>query len=377
MRICSFNVENFFQRPRAMNQATWAEGRPVLAAHAELNTLIDEATYTPAAKARIVELLDVLGLTRSDSAAMAVLRQVRGRLVRRPQGGGVEVAADGRSDWVGWVDLTTEPVTAAAIANTARVIRDVNPHVLGVVEAENRVVLKHFTDAQLRTAGPGGTGSDVPLFPHVMLIDGNDDRGIDVALLTQRGYPLGPMRSHLDDADERGVVFSRDCPEYELRTPGGRRLVVLVNHLKSKGYGSQAANNARRLRQAEQVAIIYRRLRSSGVAYIAILGDFNDTPGSAPLAPLLTGTDLRDISTHPGFDDGGRPGTFGSMTASNRIDYLLLSPALFKKATGGGIWRLGAWGGVNGTLWPHYDTVTKATDAASDHAAIYADVALA
>ena len=279
MRICSFNVENFFQRPRAMNQATWAEGRPVLAAHAELNTLIDEATYTPAAKARIVELLDVLGLTRSDSAAMAVLRQVRGRLVRRPQGGGVEVAADGRSDWVGWVDLTTEPVTAAAIANTARVIRDVNPHVLGVVEAENRVVLKHFTDAQLRTADRAAPASDVPLFPHVMLIDGNDDRGIDVALLTQRGYPLGPMRSHLDDADERGVVFSRDCPEYELRTPGGRRLVVLVNHLKSKGYGSQAANNARRLRQAEQVAIIYRRLRTSGVAYIAILGDFNDTPG--------------------------------------------------------------------------------------------------
>ena len=376
MRICSFNVENFFQRPRAMNQATWAEGRPVLAAHAELNTLIDEAIYTPAAKARIVELLGVLGLTRTDSAEMAVLRQIRGRLVRRPQGGGVEVAADGRSDWVGWVDLTTEPVTAAAIANTARVIRDVNPHVLGVVEAENRVVLKHFTDAQLRTADPGGSGRDVPLFPHVMLIDGNDDRGIDVALLSQRGYPLGPMRSHLDDVDDHGVVFSRDCPEYELRTPGGRRLVILVNHLKSKGYGTQAANNARRQRQAEQVAIIYRRLRTSGVAYIAVLGDFNDTPASAPLAPLLSGTDLRDISTHPDFGDGGRPGTFGNMTASNRIDYLLLSPALFKKATGGGIWRLGAWGGVNGTLWPHYDTVTKATDAASDHAAIYADVSL-
>jgi len=58
---------------------------------------------------------------------------------------------------------------------------------------------------------------------------------------------------------------------------------------------------------------------------------------SALLAPLLTGTDLRDISTHPGFDldGGGRSGIFGSMTAANRLDYLLLSPALFKKATGG------------------------------------------
>ena len=33
------------------------------------------------------------------------------------------------------------------------------------------------------------------------------------------------------------------------------------------------------------------------------------------------------------------------MTAANQIDYILLSPALFAKATGGGICRMGAWGG--------------------------------
>ena len=87
-------------------------------------------------------------------------------------------------------------------------------------------------------------------------------------------------------------MFSRDCPEYEIRTPGGHRLVVLVNHLKSKGYGTQADNNARRARQAQRVADIYRRRRTEGVSYVAVLGDFNDTPTSAPLAPLVTGTDL-------------------------------------------------------------------------------------
>ncbi len=372
MRIVSFNVENFFARPRVMNQHSWVQGRPALAAHAELNTLLERPVYTAADKARIVELLGVLGLAKSDAAPLAVLRQIRGRLLKRPRGGGVEVVAVGRGAWVGWVDLTTEPVTAAAIGNTARVIRDLNPDVLGVVEAENRVVLKHFSDAQLRTSGP----TPQVLFPHLMLIDGNDDRGIDVALLTKAGYPLGTVRSHIDDVDERGVVFSRDCPEYELRTPGGHRLVVLVNHLKSKGYGAQAANDDKRRRQAQRVADIYRRLRAARVSYVAVLGDFNDTPDSAPLAPLLASTDLRDISTHPRFDNGGRPGTFGNGTASQHIDYLLLSPALFAKVTGGGIWRKGAWGGVNGTLWPHYDTVTKASDAASDHAALYADVAL-
>jgi endonuclease/exonuclease/phosphatase family metal-dependent hydrolase len=369
LRVMSFNVENFFARAKALNTESWAEGRPVLEAHAVLNALLEQPTYTTSDKERIVALLDTLGLSRSDTASMAVLRQVRGRLVSRPRSGGVEVVADGRGDWVGWVDLTTEPVPAAAIANTARVVRDLAPDVLGVVEAENRVVLQHFTDAQLRDGS-------VVRYPHVMLIDGNDDRGIDVALLTRTGYPIGVVRSHVDDADPAGIVFSRDCPEYEVRTPGGHRLVVLVNHLKSKGYGRQADNNERRRRQAQRVADIYRRLRKDRVAYVAVLGDFNDTPGSSPLAPLLADTDLRDISEHAAFDDGGRPGTFGTCTAANRIDYVLLSPALFAKVTGGGIFRMGSWGGVKGTLWPHYDTVTKASEAASDHTAIYADINL-
>ena len=55
---------------------------------------------------------------------------------------------------------------------------------------------------------------------------------------------------------------------------------------------------------------------------------------------------------------------------------MLPSPALFAKVTRGGIFRMGAWGGKNGSLWPRYHTVTTATDAASDHAAIYADIRL-
>jgi hypothetical protein len=70
---------------------------------------------------------------------------------------------------------------------------------------------------------------------------------------------------------------------------------------------------------------------------VAILGDLSDTPGSAPLAPLVQATDLADISTHPGFDNGGREGTFGNCPPSEHIDYILLSPSLFARATGGGI----------------------------------------
>ena len=55
---------------------------------------------------------------------------------------------------------------------------------------------------------------------------------------------------------------------------------------------------------------------------------------------------------------------------------MLLSPALFDRVTGGGVWRLGVWGGTNGDLFPHHDTITTAVHAASDHAALYADLDL-
>jgi endonuclease/exonuclease/phosphatase family metal-dependent hydrolase len=121
-------------------------------------------------------------------------------------------------------------------------------------------------------------------------------------------------------------------------------LTVLVNHLESKGYGAPADNNALRRRQAGRIAEIYWQLCADGAEYVAVVGDLNDTPDSEPLAPLLAGTDLRDVAEVTGFEDGGRPGTYANGTASNKIDYVLLSPALFDRATGGAIFRKGVWG---------------------------------
>jgi len=72
---------------------------------------------------------------------------------------------------------------------------------------------------------------------------------------------------------------------------------------------------------------IYEARKQEGATLIAVVGDFNDIPGSAPLAPLLEqGSDLRDVSTHPTFVDDGRPRTFGNGTKAEKIDYLLLAP---------------------------------------------------
>jgi endonuclease/exonuclease/phosphatase family metal-dependent hydrolase len=371
MRVASFNVENLFERAVALVPSDWSKGRPALEAYARINRLLNKLTYTNADKAEIVELLKKLGLNKKDDGGKyAQLRQNRGRLLtRRKVGNGtrIEIVADGRADWIGWVELKMEPVNEKATQHTAQVIKDVNADVFGVVEADSRPSLSKFQSILLRAI------EGAP-YPHVMLIDGNDDRGIDVGLLAKDDYDIVRIRSHIDDRDADGVVFSRDCPEFTIRTPTGQHLVVLVNHFKSKGYGTKTAE--KRKRQAARVAKIYDDLIAEGETNIVVLGDLNDTPDSDALAPLLAQTDLKDISKNQNFTSDGRAGTYKNGAKGQKIDYLLLSPALDAKVTGGSIFRMGVWGGKNGTLFPHYATITKEAEQASDHAAIYADITL-
>jgi endonuclease/exonuclease/phosphatase family metal-dependent hydrolase len=368
MRLAVYNVENLFDRARAMNLENWDEGRPVLEKFAELNGLLGQTIYSAVDKARMAELMIDLGLEKSDTGPFVILRRNRGGLLKRPQTGGITITAESRADWVGSFELRDEPINEHAMRNTARVIIDIQADVLGIVEAESRPVLWAFNTEILPALG----GSP---FRHVMLIDGNDERGIDVGLLSRSGHPIGMMRSHVDDRlPNDQPVFSRDCPEFQLTTPAGARLVVMVNHLKSKGYGGTASSNARRKAQAERIAEIYDELIADGTEYIAVIGDLNDTPTSDPLKPLIENTSLQDIFAHPAFDDGGYPGTFGLCNASNKIDYMLLSPSLFAKVTAGGVFRKGMWPGSRPKRWDAYAELGKPADAGSDHAALWVDL---
>ena len=56
-RIASYNVENLFQRAKALNGTTFSEGRPILKAYKEVNELFLEPAYTTDIKRRLGELL--------------------------------------------------------------------------------------------------------------------------------------------------------------------------------------------------------------------------------------------------------------------------------------------------------------------------------
>ena len=375
MRIASYNVENLFDRAKVLASAEWSDARELLDAYTELTKVLQQQDYSAVDKTTILRLLDKLGLKAADETALFRLRQNRGRLVRRAADGTVTVVANGRGDWIGWLEMKRATVSDLAVRHTAQVVHDVGADVLGVVEAEDRWALRHFNADQL--APLGGR-----IYGHIMLIDGNDERGIDVGLMTRGSLPIGSITSHVDDADLAGQIFSRDCPEFELALPGGRTLVVMVNHFKSKGYGGREST-VRRKRQAQRVREIYEQRRADGFDLLAIVGDLYDHPESDALSPLLrsggTGvaskpSDLQDVSAFPGFDDLGRPGTFGTAGKATKIDYILCSPALFATITAAGVHRAGVW--TASGKWPMYPTLKRKQDAASDHAAIWADLAL-
>ena len=60
-----YNVENLFDRPKAMNLGSWSEGKPVLQDFAALNQLLGEVDYTTARKTRMAELMTRLGWRRT------------------------------------------------------------------------------------------------------------------------------------------------------------------------------------------------------------------------------------------------------------------------------------------------------------------------
>jgi endonuclease/exonuclease/phosphatase family metal-dependent hydrolase len=391
VRLASFNVENLFARAKVLNTTTWEEGRPQLKAFERFNRTAQRRFYRKRDKELMLsdlETLKVITRASSDgrlirqpnaSAQLGILRENRGDFMIERRATGIEIVATGRPDWIGWLELVVEPVDEVAIEMTARVIKDLAAGVLAVVEAENRPSLVRFNESMLANR-----------YRHVMLVDGNDQRGIDVGLLTTAKRPIERVESHVDDRDTKNPdptrrtrrLFSRDAPVYIVRCDG-EDLHVIVNHLKSQSATGDEPPDDLRRRQSVRLAAIYRRLRRDGVRYIAVLGDFNRGPdgnGGHPSLEVLfrPALGLVDAFGLSSFDPGPRPGTFQSCGLRDRLDYIFLSPELAARVTRGGLFRMGLWGRSTNKKppddWDIYPEITSSVHSASDHAAIWVDL---
>ncbi|QDU09070.1 endonuclease/exonuclease/phosphatase family protein [Gimesia aquarii] len=370
-RVASFNVENLFERLKVFNFQDKSIGDDLLKRIGAFRKILEKRTYTAADKTRLVKEFEKGDPANNKQPLKKYIkiREDRGsKLWKRRQRKIVGVKASG----IGDCDLTVEFIKAkfskVGRENTGKVIRKVNADVACIVEADNRPGLKRFDTDVL--------GSK---YRYEMLLDGNDRRGIDVGLYSK--YPLGGIWTHMFDGTSRSKTFSRDCPEYEVILPNGKSLYVLCNHLKSKGYDYSGTADARRKRQAKAIADILKKydLRND---WVVVAGDLNDTPNSGPLKPLMDVRYLYDVLELQFPNHPAKRWTY-HYNSFEQIDYVLVSKPLKDRFISAGVERRGMYKLDRLTASDpdidnetQFSTVTRWTNAASDHAPVLADFRL-
>lgn len=266
--------------------------------------------------------------------------------------------------------------------NTARVILDMQPDVLGVSEVENIAALRIFNQQYLSQ-----------YFDRIFLMDGNDGRGIDVAICIRKGFVakvLG-LRTHTHETLEpgqsvewgvvsddngpvylaRNALFSRDCLEVDLEI-NGKVVTFLANHFKSQGKSSRRepiSSDELRLRQARRVAELAQEAQAAG-KFPIVLGDLNvdstHPQRGLSLAPLMN-SGLVDA-----FGDASKEDRWTHYFAVgqdvSRLDYILHDARL--KRTSRAVNRKGITLKCKQHQGERYPTVGYAHNAASDHAGI-------
>jgi hypothetical protein len=275
---------------------------------------------------------------------------------------GLSPKVDGRDEWDGFIDLKRERFDDKTVGYTARVINSVKPDILCMVEVESAPTLKMFSSDRL-----------TPTLTDRIVIDGNDPRGIDIALGTRSGFPIVTARTNIFARDTAGVIFSRDCLEVEISTGKPKHVHVLVNHFKAKD-ASPLTSDAKRLRQAEEVKRILKDRYDLTKDYVVVAGDLNDTPNSAPLAPLFGIKNLHNVLDVMGHPAGDR-WTYTYQKQKNAIDHMFVSEALRPKVKAVGFERRGMFDLetlTNGKQksFPGLDSWKLA---GSDHALLYMD----
>lgn len=220
---------------------------------------------------------------------------------------------------------------------TALTMKKEEPEVICVQEVENMRSLRAFHDRYLRRIWRE--------FKHKILIEGNDPRGIDVAVMSR--FRIVSTTTHQDIMKEIPYpdpnnpkdqnVFRRDCLEVNIKKQN-KVLPIFVCHFKSMS-GGRAATRVVREAEAETVReIIEERFTDPSKSDWVIVGDLNDytetdgTPDnehalgsllddgfSVDLVKRITKPKMRWTHYYPTDDE------------YHQLDYILVSPSLAEK----------------------------------------------
>lgn len=157
------------------------------------------------------------------------------------------------------------------------VLKQLDGDIVVLAEIENKAILDDLDAAELGDA-----------YSQRILIEGNDQRGIDVGVLSK----IAPdsVVSHKDDVfvlkgtNGPQYHFARDCLELHF-TVNGREIILLGVHFRAKGANDDPDKRLAEAQRARQIADeLHAKKPDAG---ILVLGDFNDTPGSLPCAAVV------------------------------------------------------------------------------------------
>jgi endonuclease/exonuclease/phosphatase family metal-dependent hydrolase len=120
-------------------------------------------------------------------------------------------------------------------------------------------------------------------YPEVMLLEGNDPRGLDVALLSR--WPVARYQGHAGERAPAGsLLWPRDAVEAEVRL-GAARLRLIGTHLSS--HLSDPDGARRRLQAARLRELADQAAASDPGALVLVGGDLNDEAAAPAMAPLF------------------------------------------------------------------------------------------
>ncbi len=231
--------------------------------------------------------------------------------------------------------------SAERLSMLAEVITSVDCDILALQEVENIEILRAFNEYYLQNR-----------YMEVVLVEGNDPRGIDVAVMSK--FPLDNVISYrereIPDVGGDGYIrFSRDLLAVQWSDPDGNTWSLLTTHLKS---GTAPEDRLRRTAQAREIARICRSdsyISLMGHGNLILAGDLNAEPWSG---------DLGALSGVP-FSDPARDLPYRSTHASRKVlDYILLSPSADRR------YIIGSY-----TIYKEYPS-----EDASDHFLLYLDL---
>lgn len=205
------------------------------------------------------------------------------------------------------------PKSPEEMAATARVIQHTGADVIALQEINDKNALDTLVDKYM-TGNP---------YPYRVLVPGNDQRGINVAVLSK--FPITAVESNAGDSFDIGGKqghFSRDFLEATIKVNDKFEFTIGTTHLKAHA-GGQAADD-KRLGEGRQIhKILADHMKAYPEKRYVVCGDFNDTAES-PAVRAITArgqqAELRDPLA--GSSDISHPVT------NRRIDFLLFSDGM-------------------------------------------------